>query len=250
MSMTELSALELPPTLRNWVLSADPAVEIQAQGIRVDLDWWNDSLKARDLPGGLLSGTAAGGDVVDSGTATITRGRLFDLAVGAADDPNQALRLLWHCLAWGSGMKYRLNHKRMDAIAANRSEYARALASAAGLAKASPAEAYRRLYPEGHTYINALGPAFLTKFLYFAGAGKPTHPCLILDSRVAASLVNLGWESLDPSGAWPVETYVRYVELLERWADELSEESGHQVRADLIERCLFDARPVDAPNND
>jgi hypothetical protein len=88
-----------------------------------------------------------------------------------------------------------------------------------------------------HTWV----PAFFTKYLYFAGAGDPRHPCVILDSRVAAALVRIGWTSLHTKGGWPAITYSRYLDLLGRWSSELG--SGRQdgsPRLDLLERWLFD----------
>ncbi|WP_120285293.1 hypothetical protein [Rhodococcus rhodochrous] len=95
--------------------------------------------------------------------------------------------------------------------------------------------AYDTLYPRGAPAIAHLGPAFFTKYLYFSGAGAPDHPSLILDSRVAATLVDIGWTSLHPETGWPAETYERYCSLLARWAQEAG-----NVRLDLFERWLFD----------
>ena len=36
-----------------------------------------------------------------------------------AVDGDAALRLLWHALAWGSGVRQRKNHQRMDSVAAD-----------------------------------------------------------------------------------------------------------------------------------
>lgn len=250
MTATDLAALHPSDDARRWVASADPAAEIFDHAITVDLDWWNSSLSERGLPGGPVTGLSAASGVVDSGRQVITRGHVFSLAAGAADDPDAALRLLWHALAWGSGLKYRLDHQRMDSIADDLPGTSEALAAAARLSRVSPAEAYRRLYAGDRTLIGSLGPAFFTKYLYFAGGGKADHPCLILDSRVAASLVGQGWISLNPGGAWPASTYERYVNLLNRWRRELTDQAGHEPRADLIERWLFDSHPADAPEDE
>ena len=99
--------------------------------------------------------------------------------------------------------------------------------------------------------IPALGPAFFTKFLYFAGKGRGTTPCLILDARVASSLYEAGWTDLPHSARkngysfsynWYTDTYVSYCELLQGWADA----HGSKTRSDEIERALF-AGPKETP---
>ena len=250
MTPTDLGALHPHGAIRAWVSSADSNVEIFNHSITVDLDWWNSSLSYRGLPGGPITGMSATGTLVDSGQSVITRGHVFTCATSAADDPESALRLLWHALAWGSGPRYRLNHRRMDSIAADPARASEALSVAARLSRLIPIEAYRRLYPDDQTLIGSLGPAFFTKYLYFAGGGNADHPCLILDSRVAASLVRAGWTSLNPGGASPATTYGRYVDLLARWRHELTDEKGHTPRGDLIERWLFDNHPADVPDEE
>jgi hypothetical protein len=100
--------------------------------------------------------------------------------------------------------------------------------------------------------IPALGPAFFTKFLYFAGVGEGSTPCLILDARVAASLYEAGWTDLPRSARkngysfsynWYTDTYVSYCELLKRWADA----HGPKTRPDEIERALFEGSQATPP---
>jgi hypothetical protein len=251
MTATDVSRLDLGDSARRWVSTADPKAEIMNHEVRVDLDWWNISLSDRGLPGGPLTGLDDAGDVVVEGRCVITRGHVFGQAAAAADDSDAALRLLWHALAWGSGVRNRNNLKRLDSIAADLPDSGAALVAAARLSRDLPIEAYRRLYPGDHALISSLGPAFFTKYLYFAGEGAPTHPCLILDSRVAASLVRIGWTSLHPGGNWPATTYERYIGLLSRWRDELTTGSAADgPRLDLLERWLFENRPADAAGDD
>ncbi|RFZ63006.1 hypothetical protein DE4576_04945 [Mycobacterium marinum] len=78
-----------------------------------------------------------------------------------------------------------------------------------------------------------LGPAFFTKYLYFAGGGQPQHPCAILDANVALALQKTcGWTSL-PLKGWLASAYQRYATLLQMWVDEHS-------RRDTLERWLFE----------
>lgn len=244
---SDLSALVLPESAQRWIAAADPVVEIMGHAIGVDLDWWNVSLRERNLAGGPVTGFDTDGEVVTSGKCIITRGHVFDQAVGASEDPDAALRLLWHALAWGSGSGNRNNTKRMDAVAADSAGSGAVLTAAAYVCGFYPVEAYDRLYPGGRTSISSLGPAFFTKFLYFAGGGASTHPCLILDRRVAASLIQIGWTSLHPDHGWPANTYDRYLQLMSRWRDELADsrpDSG--PRLDLLERWLYNNDPAAA----
>jgi hypothetical protein len=91
------------------------------------------------------------------------------------------------------------------------------------------------LYPRNRTAIPELGPAFFTKYLYFAGGGAASHPCCILDENVALALHQAcGWQSL-PTKNWLATAYERYAALLARWVIE------HRLaRVDVIERWLFE----------
>lgn len=238
MAPTDLSTVEVPQTCLAWSKAAHPREVILGHAITVNLTWWNDALHERDLPGGPVVGHDSTGQRVDRGRAVITRGDIFALAAASSGSPTDTLTLLWHTLAWGAGGKVRQVLNRMDSVARDRSAAALALRTAAQLSHRDPERAYDTLYPRGTPAIAHLGPAFFTKYLYFAGAGAPDHPSLILDSRVAAALVDIGWTSLHPEGGWPAETYQRYCTLLARWAQEAG-----NLRPDLFERWLFDNRP-------
>jgi hypothetical protein len=116
------------------------------------------------------------------------------------------------------------------------------LAEAARLAQVDPAAAYDSLRPNGKSRIAHLGPAFFTKYLYFAGGPSPENPCLILDRVVANALAARGWTSLKTS-AWPTATYSRYLDLISRWrvaAGDAGPAVGSELaRCDLFEKYLF-----------
>lgn len=201
--------------------------------VPVNPEWWNKALLDRRLPGGPLQVT------YDSRHRPgISRGALFKLAAvtGSSD---AELRLLWHALAWGGGKRPRLMSKRLDTVAADPEGAVSALRAAAAKAGSSPVDAYETLYPSGCTTLKYLGPAFFTKFLYFAGQGQPTHACAILDRVVAASLRSRGWQGLRSTG-WSAATYGRYCELVACWAREASTRLGRLIAVDEVERWLFD----------
>jgi hypothetical protein len=96
-------------------------------------------------------------------------------------------------------------------------------------------QAFELLHHRRGQLITNLGPAFGTKFLYFAGGGRPDHPSVILDRRVAEALVRRGWTSLKTTGGWSSDDYEHYCALLQRWVVETGLEGP-----DRLEKWLFD----------
>ena len=92
--------------------------------------------------------------------------------------------------------------------------------------------------PKGAGRIKWLGPAFSTKFLYFAQgqAVSPTH--LILDKVVATNLHATAWPDAPTSAWWPV-TYGSFCALMQAWAAEASNRAGRVVSPDEIEYTVF-----------
>jgi hypothetical protein len=177
----------------------------------------------------------------EAGKQYLTRADVWSAGDSGGDD-GSVLTLFWHALVWGSGLRsIRNEERRMDAIAAEPARAADLLRQAAALAPSSPEKSYELLHPAGKGAITQLGPAFGSKFLYFAGGGAPGHPCLILDKRVATALTRAGWSSLIPSGGWPSATYGRYCALAARWSKELSN-AEESVAPDQIEFALFGSR--------
>ncbi|WEO94646.1 hypothetical protein A6P39_011870 [Streptomyces sp. FXJ1.172] len=230
MAPTDLSHLELPTACRE-ALAKPRSERIVGHTIPIATAWWNAEIVAAHLPGAPVAGP---------GVTQLSRGDLFaDAANLDVNSDEELLRFLWRVLAWGSGMKLRLNRKRMRAVAVDRSSAMAALRHALKAAREDPAQAYEALRPRDHNAIAFLGPAFSTKVLYFAGSGALDHPCAILDSQVAATLRDTcKWDSLGDN-EWPTSTYVRYCALLDRWAHEESRRLGRRIGIDEIERWLF-----------
>lgn len=223
--------LPFPDDLIN-ALAQPRNVRVYEHWIEVNPEWWNIELGVRGLPGGPLRVTYN-----SAGRPGIGRRALFELAA-MTHSPEGVLRLLWHILAWGGGTKARLMNKRLHSVASRPDKVASTLQAAAATAQTRPAEAYELLYPSGRTRIKYLGPAFFTKYLYFAGGGADTHPCAILDRIVSARLRLYGWAALR-STAWSAATYEQYCELLGCWARKASDRLSRPVAADEIERSLF-----------
>lgn len=182
-------------------------------------DWWQDQGIEIRFPSTL------------GGQAVLTRGDLFAMAA-SADSEAEVLDYVWHVLAWGSDNSRRNNRQRIASCRAKASLLCGAINAAhAGETRT----AYGTLIPTGA--VPYLGPAFFSKILYFASGAKDPR-CLILDTRVARSLYDLGW-SMAPRYPtrnfyfrWHTDTYVSYCEHLATWATD--------TKADVFERLLFE----------
>jgi hypothetical protein len=176
MTATPLADIHLPERALTELRGVDADEWIHNHAIPVGRPWWTQTLSDHGLEDTLTG-------------ETIRRADIFALADPAADDPAAALTLLWNSLAWGSGDKRRNNKARIAAIAADPDAAAALLQQAAARSRTDPQAAYDLLYPRNRTAISDLGPAFFTKYLYFAGGGDPAHPCAIL-SASATSVVD------------------------------------------------------------
>ncbi|MFF9142046.1 hypothetical protein ACF09G_31290 [Streptomyces albogriseolus] len=232
MALTDLSRLPLPRACHE-ALREPRCQRIDDHAVPLAAAWWNAETASARLPGA---------PVAAPGVTHLSRGDLFADAVDLwARSDEELLRFTWRVLAWGSGMKLRLNRRRIRAVADDTASVVKTLRRALEAATADPTPAYEVLHPKGRNAVRYLGPAFSTKLLYFAGAGAVRHPCAILDSRVATTLKkSCGWDSLG-HGRWPTYTYGRYCTPLSRWAHEESERLGRDVGVDEIERWLFDS---------
>lgn len=230
MTATDLSLLELPSAAGSWLGRTDAREVILDHRMSVNRKWWAREFADHSRPDTLLD-------------QTISRGELFAIAEDASRSPTGALTLLWNAIAWGSGTSSRNNRTRITAVAASPTAAGELLQRAAQISRHDPQSAYELLLPANKPALKGLGPAFFTKYFYFAGAGAADHPCYILDERVARALYAIGWTSL-PTSQWRASAYQRYCDLLQRWAAEL-----HAPRADLIERWLFDDAGHSVPND-
>lgn len=254
--------VEIPRYVTTWLGHRDRSV--LAHGFTADElrpTWWADTVSSEGLAteGSFAIALAS---TVD-GVPMLTRQALFEMA-GRLDtsDDSAWLEFLWHVLSWGSGRSRRNNRKRIRSFAdpAWRADRVAFLRLAAQHARDGDARAaYSGLIQRGGGKIPALGPAFFTKFLYFATAnvtGEQASPadgrrCLILDARVARNLHAAGWTTLPHRGQnfsanWYTETYVSYCDLLHRWATQQTQALGTVIAPDELERALFagrEARP-------
>lgn len=225
------SGFQAPAYVASWL--GDRQNTILHHGFTADqigLGWWEATLSKTGL-----SGFTVRIDPFHSGNGKLTRSDLFRLGADASDE-DKVLDLLLHVLAWGSGLSRRQNIARLSAFSSphDRETNTALLLAARDHARGGTAEstrlAYSTLVRSGGGKIPGLGPAFFTKFLYFAGGCAGSVPPLILDARVAGQLYGAGWTELPRSRNksgwgysynWYTDTYVSYCESIARWATNL-----------------------------
>lgn len=228
-----MQAAPPPPALLDWLATTSREASVHSHSIRVGLDWWNQRHAG-------LAGLPVTADGQTTGYPRMTRARLFALAEDATSTPEGALRLLWHTLAWGTGVSQRRNDLRVAAVSVDPDRYASVLLDAARLSRTDPAAAFQLLRPGRRNTVANLGPNFSTKFLYFAGGGEPGHPCVIVDAVVRATLHRVTREPVfAPMSQYPVGGYLAAIDVLSRWAAEAGEAVGRPVAADEVELWAF-----------
>ena len=221
-------------TLPREVLASLPGFEaVRDHTVVVDADRWNRELAARNLPRPQQVAEK-------SGRIHISRLELMEL--GAAEpSADSALDLLIVSLAWGLGPRAPRLKARLDALAEAPAQAAHLLLTAweSVRERNPPEKTYSVLTTNrGQGRIPWLGPAFSTKFLYFAhgDSARPTH--VILDEVVATNLGPSAWTDPPTAGWWP-ETYGNYCRLMDNWAREATAELGRDVRPDEVELAVF-----------
>ena len=197
------------------------AAETDSRRVHFVEDTWRDWLQRAQVDSDVVNAVFAG-----IGDGAVTRPELRELTL-RADDSAGRLTLLIATLIWGRGKS---NGRMRDPVVRVISSQDRdeTLYRTAELARAGKAaEAYAAWKLPG------LGPAFFTKWLWVASSMK-ADSCLVLDSRVWASLRALGWSSLEAAGRrdWP-SRYAAYVAACHQCAGSAG------VRGEDIEYVLF-----------
>lgn len=211
---------------------------ILAHSIPVNVDRWHKAIAGRGLPP--LQGKLSG-----PGHMRISRADVFDQGDREPTVEN-AFQLLYHSLTWGLGTRAPRLHTRLDALATDPDRAGELLVTAweAARSGAPAAEAYSALTTHrGAGRIRWFGPAFATKFLYFAQGAAAEPRLLILDAVVAGNLPE-AWPGA-AAGAWYPETYSRYCDLLTSWAGQATARlnGSRNVSADELEYVLFHRKP-------
>ncbi|WP_343998884.1 hypothetical protein [Pseudarthrobacter sulfonivorans] len=228
----------VPVQLIEWLRTRTRNETIDNHRVLVNLDWWN---RQPETASHSVTGTLDDGSLAVRGKASISRGELFRLAPGPEADP---LQFLWPVIAWGTGTRHRLNLRRIQAVYQDRARAEKILRIAIREASESARQGYLSMRgPRNTNALKYVGPAFFTKLLYFAGAGNPDHPCLIVDERVLATLKATSCTDdrrFYYKYGYPVATYEAAVGVLQTWATVASDELGRKVGADEVERWAFE----------
>lgn len=211
------------------------APAVMSHTVSVESDRWERALTSRGLP-------PAQGKLAGIGRISVTRKEVFDFGDRTPTVEN-AFQLFYYSLAWGLGTRAPRLHQRLDGLAAHREKAGQLLVSAWTLVQDGVPirDAYGTLTTDrGAGRIPWFGPAFSTKFLYFAQGSTLNPRHVILDQVVSRNLRRDAWPQAPTAGWWP-ETYERYCGLLGRWADQAGErlDDPRPVRADEIELALF-----------
>lgn len=240
-----MTSLPLPSHLITWLATRSREESILNHRILVNLDWWNQQPETDGHP---VTGTTDQGAPTAEGRAWISRRELFQLALTSVPDP---LALLWPVVAWGTGTRHRLNLKRLHSIHEDSQRAIEVLQTATRYAAVSASDGFTlMLGPVRGNAFKYLGPAFFTKFLYFSGAGRPDHPCLIVDQYVLATLdaaaraANEDDDRFTYKPDYSAKAYVAAVTQMHEWARLASDKLGREVAGDEVERWAFSADGV------
>jgi hypothetical protein len=145
---------------------------------------------------------------------------------------SEALEAFVTVMAWGFGTVGFGPFRTRRIIASTPEAVARLHRVATALERESVLKAYELFGTSCR--LKYLGPAFGTKFLYFAQPASGARTALIHDALVTAWLSrNLGLEI--SSASWDASTYRRYLDLVAGWADALG------CEPDDIEYAIFQA---------
>ncbi|MFF9351537.1 hypothetical protein [Streptomyces sp. NPDC014734] len=153
------------------------------------------------------------------------------------DTPEGRRDLLMAALVWGTGTRAREVARRARVFHANDPDRLdeRIRSAKAEIDGGDPVAAYRVLN-DRHARVKHLGPAFFSKYLYFATADRPAgeRRPLIIDSNVALALNELSDQEWRANERWDSTKYASYLELAHAWAERWGTEP------DVVERKLFD----------
>jgi hypothetical protein len=199
-----------------------------------------------------------------NGPNSLSRGDVTHIACECGKD-QEWLPLLVAAYMWGWG-KSPIGPQRLAWVlegrdgepAPDREEIERRLKAAFDALDISAGRAYE-LLTDKKRRIRYLGPAFFTKFLYFAGktVAMPCPP-MVLDARLAERM-RWFWDrrrgkryaagGRDPAWlwrppCWSTYRYRVYLAFLHRAAEQLSQ-AGPRWTADLVELILFQNDPGD-----
>ncbi|MGY1839114.1 MULTISPECIES: 8-oxoguanine DNA glycosylase OGG fold protein [unclassified Modestobacter] len=195
------------------------------QSTTVSLAAWQAALPSHWLPPAFR----------DTGTRKISvrRRDVFALAE-EAHTPVGAVHTYVAAAAWGSAPGREVS-RRLRAFT-DIEAVARKLAAVTGILAANGTSRAFAALLHGDQRLPHLGPAFGTKFLYFAGYGRvPAGPQpLILDKNTGIAVQRLSGHRCPHVQVNP-DDYLNYLQVLHGWA-----KSWNDCEPDVVERAAFD----------
>ena len=199
------SILPAPEALRRLIGPAGS----HARRIQPGIPWPRDRWK-KDFP--------EHGELLDSLPDLLDREGVRRVAKDAHLDPNHAVAAFVVVMLWGFG-NVGYGPFRTRRILDDTPDSAGRLHAVAVALHDEGAEAAYRLF-ERDAKLKWLGPAFGTKFLYFAQPRGTDPQSLIHDALVSAWLAREAGINL-PSLLWDTASYTTYLGLIRHWADEI-----------------------------
>lgn len=226
--------LRIPPECAEWCRAQDEAIVVDDDIAPVDLDWWNTHLADRAISVRLWA-RDPDGLPVDTGKAFLRRG---DLNVGLLPDEGPPeLCVLYRAASWLMGHPRRARAKRFLDVRTVLGRRMELDTIVRGL----------RLCKDQHFICGSdvsidsspwpatpgVGPAVLSLYCWAVMPNLVRRPQL-LDQDSLSTLCHVGWLQTPSLPAFTRVRYIRYCNLLHRWAGEVG------VSAELVEMWLAD----------
>jgi hypothetical protein len=161
----------------------------------------------------------------------LDRSAVQAVAIHATESQEQAEAAFLVSRAWGDGLNGYAAWRGAKISDAAKGVGECALKVSQALAFRGALAAYGMLADGGECRMTGLGPAFATKFLYFAQTPTSRPRALILDRNLIDWFRAVAGLSL-PAG-WSISGYARYLETMHSWAAQLKSEP------DELELCIF-----------
>ena len=206
--------------------------EVDAHSVRCRPEWWRSRVPSEYWPSSLDA------LALDAGKPRWHRIARRDVAALAIDStPTGRVRLLVAAYAWGTGSSGFLLGRNTRWLKGDLHEVGIRLATAAQtLQEGGAGAAYSSMLHGGPAAVAYIGPAYFTKYLYFAASSVtvPGLRPLILDRRVASALrshTDLGISKQ----SWSVAEYEAYLSRAAAFAEQ------HGADPDAVELALFRA---------
>jgi hypothetical protein len=160
---------------------------------------------------------------------TLDRQRVRRACVGAGASESAATDAFLATMAWGYG-NVGYGAWRVAQALNDRHAGRKLLDVVVALNSDGPQAAYRLM--AGSSRLHRIGPAFGTKFLYFADSGDHARRALILDALVADWLRRNTNFRVHPV-PWAPARYDEYLEKMHDWAQDL------RIDPDAVELAIF-----------